>query len=357
MDKNTPLTDETVTVLTYRPPAYIEATFDVISESKDEGSFAPTQFEKVAEKASVVDPMFADFSKVDLAPAYREDKAQTDSDSFIGSIEIQSEASVEDESSRPDMQASSEQEEVEEVPIETLSNDNQPAECNEIDTLESDSSKDTGVDLANSADDSDTQLVTGVDEIEPGENDIEESSAIVDNEAASHIQPVFTAMDQALHEEYERGKAEGSNQVRLIQAQLEERYTLMWEDMQTQLDESIRAHEQQAVELALQVAKRLVGDVVESQREYVVPLIQAALKAAGGAKIKNLRVSPQDFEFLSLGKYGESIKVMGDSKLVFEQDDSIRAGCILTTSAGEIDFDLDQSWERIRAKILRGSES
>jgi flagellar biosynthesis/type III secretory pathway protein FliH len=180
-----------------------------------------------------------------------------------------------------------------------------------------------------------------------------QGTAVVGVDHATHE----AAVAQALEEGYARGCAEARAEIELYQQQLEERYTVLWEDMQTQLRETTDAHEQQAVELAFQIARRMVGAVVNSQKEYVVSVVKEALQVAGSSEIKTVRVSPQDFEFLQLGGYGERIKIHGDKKLVFESDESIRSGCIVVTNAGEVDFDLDRAWARMHEKALQGPRS
>ena len=37
---------------------------------------------------------------------------------------------------------------------------------------------------------------------------------------------------------------------------------------------------------------------------------------------------------------------------MIEADESIHMGCILVTSAGEVDYDLEKGWERIRSQVV-----
>jgi flagellar biosynthesis/type III secretory pathway protein FliH len=127
--------------------------------------------------------------------------------------------------------------------------------------------------------------------------------------------------------------------------------------MQIQLDEARQINEVRAVDLALQVAKRLVGDVVDHQRDYIYRVLKEAIKSAGGSTISAVRVSPQDFDFLKLDNYGEKSKFLNGEPLSFVSDESIRAGCVLVTTSGEVDFDLARAWERMRAKVVQEPES
>jgi flagellar biosynthesis/type III secretory pathway protein FliH len=42
-----------------------------------------------------------------------------------------------------------------------------------------------------------------------------------------------------------------------------------------------------------------------------------------------------------------------DGSWSFVQDETIRAGCVVETSSGEVDFRLDQAWERIKDNVVK----
>jgi flagellar biosynthesis/type III secretory pathway protein FliH len=364
---------EAVTVETYRPGHFAEAAWEVVADESKQESFQAEQFESINPAKYVVDPMFADFSQLEQNAEVKpiseipksEPKAEPDQSQFNAQPEFVA-------ASAPQLGSST---------AETSTGDHFNGD--EASLNESDSSQDSGeteqsatnneqsyveAELDSGAKDPQEELQAQSNQveidIEPNEQPVREpiiaAPETVDvppqPEVPQHESEVFSVMDQALRAEYERGLAAAREQVELIQKQYEERYTVIWEDMQTQLDEAIAGHERQAVDLAFQIARRLVGDAVGANREYIVPIIQQAIKSAGGARIKSVRVSPADFEFLSLGSYGEIIKSGQDTKLIFESDESIRSGCVLCTTAGEIDCDLDKAWERLRSKTLDGAK-
>lgn len=131
------------------------------------------------------------------------------------------------------------------------------------------------------------------------------------------------------------------------------RFETIVEDVRTQASEHCRDNEQQAVELAFQIAKKLLGSVVTDHREYINDVISEALRAAANTEIKCVRVSPQDYEFL-VGSQAADAAVAQERAWKLESDDSVGAGCIVTTTAGDIDFDLERSWARMREKVSRG---
>jgi len=134
--------------------------------------------------------------------------------------------------------------------------------------------------------------------------------------------------------------------------QFEESMKTILDDLQTQINEHQQEIEKSAVELSLNIAHKLVGDSVEINPEYIVSIINEALGQVGTAVIKKVSVSPEDMEF---------IEVLGIRKLIsaydeswdFEADPTVKSGCIVETSAGEIDYQLDKAWDRIREHVVK----
>jgi flagellar assembly protein FliH len=319
----------------YRPTPYKEEVWPVISDEREDSVFRLAEFERVSEGEFEVDAMFADFSRLpkdvielskdagefDLTPS--EDQADLDLDTTQEAVKKESISDQVTQAacvSEPAAQA-------------------EPLNHSEGST-------------------------TSVDEIEPFEshNELEDKEGRVDVETQSEttgdeLQISQAKLEEALEQAYQKGLADSSEQVRQMQRQFEEQYTLLWEDMQTQLQESICTQEQKSVELAMLVAKRLVGDVAETSRGYVVGVIKEALRSAADAKVLEVRVSPADYEFLKLGEYGAPDRIISGEKLTFVSDESIRSGCILNTTRGAIDLDLDRAWARINEKVSKESQS
>ena len=133
---------------------------------------------------------------------------------------------------------------------------------------------------------------------------------------------------------------------------IEERYATLIEDMNAQIREGLEGVERRAVEFAVQVAKKLVGTIVEINPEYVLEVIKEGVKLTGGATVKSIRVSPQDLEFLKMLAPEKQFKEF-DGSWSFQGDETIRAGCIIETSSGEVEFDLDKAWERIKESVTK----
>lgn len=164
-------------------------------------------------------------------------------------------------------------------------------------------------------------------------------------EHARQIEELKTSLTEQVRAEAER---ESEEKLKAI----EERYAALVEDINAQMREGLEGIERRAVEFSVRVAKKLVGTIVEINPEYVLEVIKEAIKLTGGATIKAIRVSPQDLEFLKMLSPEKQFKEF-DGAWSFQPDDSIRAGCILETSSGEVEYDLDKAWERIKESVTK----
>lgn len=150
----------------------------------------------------------------------------------------------------------------------------------------------------------------------------------------------------------EQGRAEATKESEEKIQALEQKYATIIEDMQVQIREGLEGIERRAVEFCLQVTKKLVGASVEVSREYILEVIQEAVKVSGGATIKAIRVSPNDLEFLTKLNPEKQFKEF-DGTWSFQADESVRAGCVIETSAGTVEYDLEKAWERIKDNVVK----
>lgn len=135
-------------------------------------------------------------------------------------------------------------------------------------------------------------------------------------------------------------------------AGLEQRFQTVINDLIAQVKQHQEEIEKSAVNLTLEISRRIIAQAVEINPEYIVDIINQAVAKAGGAAIRKIRVSPEDMEFIEVVGIARKIKDY-DQNWVFESDGSIRSGCIVETSAGQIDFQLDAAWERIKEQVVR----
>lgn len=123
-------------------------------------------------------------------------------------------------------------------------------------------------------------------------------------------------------------------------------------DLQGQLVAQVDQIERTALDLALSLSQRILLYAVEINPEYLLPVVREALTHVGAAGIHRIRVSPEDMEFLQLIGFSRQLKE-SDGSWQFEADPTVRAGCVIDTTAGAIDFQLDRAWERVRDQVIK----
>ena len=161
-----------------------------------------------------------------------------------------------------------------------------------------------------------------------------------------------TQLDQAYAQGAKDAAQKLNEEVETRQQAVQQQFAGVLSDLEKQLTQAISQVEREALALALEISHKLVLEAVEVNPEYILPVIEQAIAQSGNAKIKKIRVSPQDLEFINLVGVQKSIKEH-DGSWEFEGDPTIRAGCIIETSAGEGDFELEKAWERIRNNVVK----
>jgi flagellar assembly protein FliH len=154
------------------------------------------------------------------------------------------------------------------------------------------------------------------------------------------------AFQDGLLQGQEQAKQEFNDKLQAIQTQM----TQVLNDLQAQLSEQVVQIEKSAVELSITLAEKIIHHAVEINPEYIVPIIEEALGLCGGAIIKKVRVSPEDLEFISIVGLSNSFKQQ-DGTWEFVADETIKAGCVVETSAGEVEYDINKAWERTKASV------
>ncbi|MDB2614257.1 FliH/SctL family protein [Chlamydiales bacterium] len=125
--------------------------------------------------------------------------------------------------------------------------------------------------------------------------------------------------------------------------ELEERIDLVQENI-----------EKVIVPVALQAAKKIVVRVIELDREVILDIVQAHLKAVAQHKKVTLWVSPGDLEILSKKK--QELKEKFEGLEVFNvrpREDLTPGGCIIETESGIINATFENQWAIIENAFER----
>ena len=310
-------------VRTFKPSSFQASQFEVVAEGKIATEFAPHEFMVLDGSTRVVDPMFDVYD--DLVAAQRqvfEDALPlSQSGSFVADVEI-----------------------VEENETEITLSPDAVGEGSEGDALTSVSVSDSGEE-AMQAEVHEEVPVVPASEVETLQQRFEEERLELQAEHERHLEEVKAALQAELETRF---AAESEEKIKAV----EERYRTVIDDMGSQIQQEVEAVERRAVEFALQVARKLVGTIVEINPEYILQVIKDAVKLTGGATIKAIRVSPQDLEFIKMLSPERQFKEF-DGSWSFQADDTIRAGCVVENSSGEIEFDLDKTWDRIKESVTK----
>jgi flagellar assembly protein FliH len=153
-------------------------------------------------------------------------------------------------------------------------------------------------------------------------------------------------------EGYEAGKAEAERLVARIHTMLER----VQDRRQQILDES----EQQIVDLALLVARKVVKALVTADHEHIVKAnVSAALQKLRARGIVTVKVNLADLE-LATGHKEEFTRLIetaatgaGKVELHLHEDSSVDpGGCIVETDFGEIDARINAQLSEIESRIL-----
>ncbi len=123
-------------------------------------------------------------------------------------------------------------------------------------------------------------------------------------------------------------------------------------DLKQQLAEQVEQVEAQAVMLSIKIAKHIIDNAVEINPEYLVGIVKEAISQSQGAQIKRIRISPQDLEFINIMGLGKVLSTEEDN-WNFEADPSIKSGCVVDTSSGQLDYQLEQAWERVKDNVVK----
>ena len=107
--------------------------------------------------------------------------------------------------------------------------------------------------------------------------------------------------------------------------------------------------EREAVELALQVAQRIVSGSIAVEPERVLDVIRGALRGVVERERVVLHVNPDDLELVSAGVAELTASLGGIEHVEVHEERRVeRGGAIVRTIVGEIDANLLTKLERVR---------
>lgn len=154
-------------------------------------------------------------------------------------------------------------------------------------------------------------------------------------------------------EAFELGYKEGMSEGRTEAAgQLESAVGSLREAHQQIVDMQQRIHkdsESEMVELALELARKVIGAELSHDPSTVVKVIQTALGRVSAAKVISIRVNPSDLGVLkdAAPDFLNEIQVVGDPEVS-------RGGAVIESSSGNLDAQMEVQLAEIEKKLKRG---
>lgn len=162
-------------------------------------------------------------------------------------------------------------------------------------------------------------------------------------------------VEQAFAKGKEAGFAEGQEQAKLEIATQYEKLSNRLNEHLLHVAQEIRAHqarlEEQAFQLALGVARKLLALTAEAKPDYILDVIRQGLRNLGAAHAIRIRVSTDDMEFLEIIGVPPELSA-AELGVEYVIDESIKSGCIIETNFGEVDLQLDSMWEQVKADLF-----
>lgn len=124
------------------------------------------------------------------------------------------------------------------------------------------------------------------------------------------------------------------------------------------LNRTVGEHEQRLVDelldLALVLARQLVGEALAVRREFVLPVVSAALRRLPQLTQRiELRLNPADIELVRTLLAAEP---MGPRCQLLEDASISPGGCALETEQCELDLTLPSRWRRLLANLGRSDD-
>jgi flagellar assembly protein FliH len=117
-------------------------------------------------------------------------------------------------------------------------------------------------------------------------------------------------------------------------------------------------HEQrlcdEVLDLSLVLARQLVGEALSVRREFILPIVSAALKQLPQSTQRiELMLNPSDVElvrtFLGAGEFAQRCQLLPDASIA-------PGGCLIETEQSGIDVTVPSRWRRLLAALGRSDD-
>jgi flagellar assembly protein FliH len=154
---------------------------------------------------------------------------------------------------------------------------------------------------------------------------------------------------EAEHRGHEAGLERGLAEARGRVEQALEAVAAAERSMAEMHDRYVADAEAAAVDLAFQIAEKIVGATIACDREAVLGVVSGALLRTTDRDHLVLEVNPGDFELVRDSASELAARLGGINRMEVVSERRVEAGgCVVRTEAGEIDARVSSQLERVR---------
>jgi flagellar biosynthesis/type III secretory pathway protein FliH len=174
-----------------------------------------------------------------------------------------------------------------------------------------------------------------------------EELLVEEEEVALDLPPDFAELEEAARLQgygmgYEQGQADGQAAAEATMAQSIRRLQQLTSGVLENHTAFFRAAERQVVDLALQIAQKVIEREVENMPDLAVTIIRAALEEMDTRTAVRVRVSPDDEELLRR-RWAQVVPPgVSPDRIELVVDERVQSGgAIIDTTQGQVDAQLD----------------
>lgn len=160
--------------------------------------------------------------------------------------------------------------------------------------------------------------------------------------------------EHARREGFEAGRLEGMTEVRMELEPSAQALHAAVAELAAQQAERAVVLERDAVELALQIAQKVVAGALEVRPELVVDAVAGALRTLVERERVVIDVHPEDADLVRESIEAVAAQMGGIAHVDVQADRRVsRGGTVVRTEAGEVDGTIEAKLERVREAIVR----
>jgi flagellar biosynthesis/type III secretory pathway protein FliH len=158
--------------------------------------------------------------------------------------------------------------------------------------------------------------------------------------------------ESAYRSGFEDGKTEGLREGQAQSVSEIDRFRGIVEQVRTHWDELFKGSELELAELSLALARNIVGELAVLETATVLEAVRDCFENLQDKSAVSIRVHPDDLETVERERTGWTAALDEGATLKIEEDPNIeRGGCVVDTSMGAINAQIEDRFERLRTVV------